>query len=111
MSRIRPAAILALCAAFAAGCSTPPLERQENIEVRALDAIPRTVFVEVDGEELFGGHDQWREELTRNFELLRVCTAVLTRDPGRADLRLKVYLRSADEPAPSRVDLQGALLD
>jgi hypothetical protein len=106
-----PITILAVNTALIAGCSTAPLERAENLELTQAVAIPWTVHVEILGEEVFGGHEEWREELTRTFDNLRVCSAVVAGSPERADLRLTVLLKVADRPSPPKVDAQGALLD
>jgi len=108
---MRYAAVLAINAAFAAGCSTAPFERPENVELAQAAAIPRTLYIELEGEEFFGSYEEWREELTHTFERLRVCSAVMTGAPEQADLQLKVRIRFADRSSPPKIDAQGALLD
>ncbi len=65
----------------------------------------------MDGEELYGSHDEWRNEIARTFEALRVCSAVLLDGEERADIDVNVRLRASEEPAEPDVDTQGAFLD
>ncbi|MBI4582886.1 MAG: hypothetical protein HY717_02460 [Planctomycetes bacterium] len=97
-------------------CSSSPLERPENQELKDRPPIPRAVSLQVDCQdpERFGADEEWARDLANFFRELNVCSEAWIagkRQPQEADMEVKISILKSAAPKPPGWDKQAALLN